>query len=93
VSDKAGRKAARESVAAYHEARLSELVLHVAAAIDRYRGGELDAFEIDQAFFQYSRAAKELRKFCNATNVETAAQLVRDEPSIDWWERAAPRKR
>jgi hypothetical protein len=60
----------------------------VAAAIDGFRDGDLDAFEVDQALFQYSRAAKELWKFCNAT-----AEFVRDRPVIDWWGRGAFRKR
>lgn len=44
----------------YHDAQLTELVSHVGAAIDRYRAGELDAFDVDRVLFQYSRAAKEL---------------------------------
>jgi hypothetical protein len=51
-------------VAAYHEAALGELVAHVAAAIDDFRNGDLDAFEVDRALLQYSRGAKELWKFC-----------------------------
>ena len=47
-------------MAGYHEAKLSELVAHVAEAIDRFRGGELDAFDVDHVLYQYSRAAKEL---------------------------------
>lgn len=47
-------------MAAYHESQLAALVERVGAAIDRYRDGELDAFGVDQAIFQYSRAAKEL---------------------------------
>jgi hypothetical protein len=39
-------------------------VAHVAEAIDRFRDGELDAFETDHVLFQYSSAAKELWKFC-----------------------------
>jgi hypothetical protein len=35
-------------VAAYHEAKLSELVTHVAVAIDRFRGGDLDHFDVDR---------------------------------------------
>jgi hypothetical protein len=38
-------------VAAYHEAHLSELVTHVAAAIDRFRDGDLDAFDVDRVLF------------------------------------------
>jgi hypothetical protein len=43
--------------------------------------------------FQYSRAAKELWKFCNHLQVEVAAAMVREQPPNDWWERGAPRAR
>ena len=74
---------------------LSELVAHVAEAIDRFRDGELDAFEVDHVLFQYSRAAKELWKFCNMTNVEITALHLQEgsSSSIDWWQRGAPRQR
>jgi len=62
MSDKSERRAAREAVAEYHEARLAELVERVGDAVDRFRAGELDAFEADQVIFQYGRAAKELWK-------------------------------
>ena len=54
---------------------------------------ELDAFEVDQVIFHYSRAAKELWKFCNLGNVEITARFVREDPPRDWWERAAPKAR
>jgi hypothetical protein len=79
-------------VAAYHEARLAELVEHVGRAIDRFRAGELDAFAADRVLFQYSRSAKELWKFCNLTDVVTTAQAVVDRPPINWWERGAPKR-
>jgi hypothetical protein len=44
---KSERQLSREAVAGYHEAMLSELVRKVATAVDRYRDGELDAFEVD----------------------------------------------
>lgn len=66
---------------------------HVADAVDRFRDGEIDAFDVDQVLFQYSRAAKELWKFCNMVDVEMTAHEVRGGLSIDWWERAAPRPR
>jgi hypothetical protein len=69
-------------VTAYHAAALSELVAHVAAVIDDFRSGDLDAFEVDRALFQYSRGAKELWKFC----------MLSEHPSIDWWERGAPKR-
>lgn len=80
-------------MAAYHEARLAELVAHVADAIDSFRRGELDAFDVDQVLFQYSRAAKELWKSCNLGRIEVTARHANDEPPIDWWERGAPRAR
>jgi hypothetical protein len=80
-------------VAEYHEASLRELVAHVGVAIDRFRGGELDPFEVDHAVFQYSRAAKELWKFCNLGDIAMAAHDVRAGHSIDWWERAATKQR
>lgn len=72
---------------------LGELANHVGAAIDGYRAGDLDAFEIDQVVLRYSRAAKELWKFCNLTDVEFAASLIDDGGPRDWWEQAAPRQR
>ena len=93
MSGKSERAAAREAVAAYHEASLAELLTHVAEAIDDFRGGRIDAFEVDQALFQYSRAARELWKFCNATDVEWTAEFARERPPTDWWERGAFKKR
>ena len=93
MSGKSERQAAREAVTAYHEARLGELVARVGGAVDRFRAGELDAFDVDQVLFQYSRAAKELWKFCNLTDAEMTAQDIREWPTIDWWERGAPKKR
>jgi len=54
MSSKAQRRAAREVVAAYHEARLSELVHEVGDSVDLFRAGALDAFDVDQVLFQYS---------------------------------------
>jgi hypothetical protein len=93
VSDKAERRAARSVVAGYHEAELGKLVARVGDAVDRYRSGEVDAFDVDRVLFQYSRAAKELWKFCNFLEVEMAAAMIRERPPRDWWERGAPRER
>ena len=84
---------ARQAVAAYHETEPAALVERVGAAIDRFRDGELDALGVDQALFQYSRAAKELWKFCNLGDPELTASIMRERPAVDWWERGAPRKR
>lgn len=93
MSGKSERRAAREAVAEYHEGRLAELVQRVGDAVDRFRAGELDAFEVDQVIFQYGRAAKELWKFCNLPDTELTAGLIDDRPPADWWERGAPRGR
>lgn len=66
MSQKSDRQQAREAVAAYHEAELAELVANLAEAIDRFRSGELRALDVDEAFFQYSRASRELWKFCTS---------------------------
>ena len=92
MSQKSDRQHAREAVAAYHEAELAELVAHVAEAIDRFRSGELKAFDVDEVLFQYSRAAKELWKFCNIGNVQVTAGQLHGAPPIDWWERGTPRR-
>jgi hypothetical protein len=101
VGTKAERHAARERVSAYHQAQLAELLTHVAAAIDRYRAGELDAFAVDETIHHYHRAAAELWKFCFAhgggSHAEFTAGLLdrmtADAETIDWWERATPRPR
>ncbi|TPG13442.1 hypothetical protein [Pedococcus bigeumensis] len=93
MTTKSYRQAAREAVGRYHESQLALLVQRVDDAIDRFRGGELDAFDVDQVLFQYSRAAKELWKFCNLGDPELAANIILERPVVDWWERGAPRKR
>src|SRR5688572_7265386 len=93
VSDKSERRAARSVVAEYHHAELARLLARVAEAVDRYREGELDTFDVDQVLFQYSRAAKELWKYCNLGQAEMTAAIIREQPPHDWWERGAPRRR
>ncbi|WP_131103443.1 hypothetical protein [Ornithinimicrobium sufpigmenti] len=94
MSSEADRRTAQEAVAAYHEAELARLVEGVGEAIDGFRSGKLDAFAVDEAFFQYSRAARELWKFCNSRSVDlTVSLIIGNRPSIDWWERGALRKR
>lgn len=80
-------------MAAYHEEQLGELVRQVKVAVERFQAGELDAFEVDEVIFQYSRAAKELWKFCSLGTIEISARIVRDDPPSDWWERGARRRR
>ena len=93
MSAKSERRAAREVTAAYHEEQLGELVGHVRVAIEGFQAGELDAFEVDELIFQYSRAAKELWKFCTIGNIEISAQAIRDDSPGGWWERGARRRR
>ena len=93
MSTKAERQAAREAVGAYHEAQLPELIRHVGEVVDRFRAGELTAFEIGRAIFQYSRAAQELWKFCNSTDAMFTAAVICERAPTDWWERGAPKLR
>lgn len=93
MSSKSERRKAQDDVGAYHQAQLARLVARVAEAIDKFRAGDLDAFGVDLVLYQYSRAAKELWKYCNIGDVEITARFVREDPPTDWWERAAPRQR
>jgi hypothetical protein len=101
VASKRERQADRALVAGYHEARLSELVERVAGAVERFRAGELGAFDVDEVLHQYQRAARELWKFCwlagGGAGVERTARVLQDMAaageSVDWWELGAPRDR
>ena len=89
MTAKSERQAARETIAAYHQEQLGQLLAHVRDALDDFSAGHLDAFDVDRVLFQYSRAAKELWKFCNLDDVEFAASLVHESSIIDWWQRGA----
>lgn len=101
MGTKAERRAASHRVAAYHQARLAEFIEHVAAALDRYHTGEIDAYTVDETIHHYHRAARELWKFCwsggSGTHTELVAhlldQMATDGQTINWWEQATPRKR
>lgn len=100
MGTKAERRAARERVSAYHQAQLAELLSHVGVAIDRYRDGEIDACTVDETIHHYHRAATELWKFCfsrgGGSHAEFTAGILdrmAAAESIDWWERATPRRR
>ena len=80
-------------VGEYHEAQLGALLVHVKEALGRFESGEIDAFEVDQELFQYSRAAKELWKFCPLNNAVDTARWISEMPPSDWWERGAFRRR
>lgn len=93
MTSKSNRRAAHDAVSVYHGVQLASLVARVGETVDRHRAGELDAFDVDRVLFHYSRAAKELWKFCNLSSVEVAARVISEDPQIDWWERGAPRER
>src|SRR5437762_13063247 len=99
MGTKAERRAARERVSAYHHAQLAELLTHVAAAVDRYRADELDAYAVDETIHHYHRAAGELWKFCwatgSSTHLELIARLIDEQTAngetTDWWQDGPPR--
>ena len=101
MGTKAERRAARAHVTAYHEARLGELIEYITAAVDRYRAGEIDAYDVDEAIHHYHRAARELWKFCwsggGGAHTEIIAdvldRMATDGESINWWDRVAPLQR
>jgi hypothetical protein len=98
VSTKAERRAAYQQVTTYHDA-VGGTGPAGRRGVDRHRGGELDAFEVDQVIFQYQRAARQLWTFCQTTGsrAEFTAHIIRrmaeDSEAIDWWERGQPHRR
>ncbi|MEU6587191.1 hypothetical protein [Nocardia sp. NPDC046763] len=98
MATKAERRAARDLVAAYHEAQLGVLIEQVGRAVDRFRGGEQDAFEVDAVIHQFHRATRQLWSFCvqSGRQVESTAHLIErmadDGDVIDWWQRGASAK-
>jgi hypothetical protein len=93
--------AARDTVAAYHEKHLTELLAHVADAVDRFRAGDIDAFAAEDILDQFHRAAGALWKFCwagsGAAHTRSAAQTIEQRAAsgqdTDWWQRGARRRR
>ena len=85
------------TVTGYHEAQLGKLLERVRDALRRYETGELDAFAVDAVMHQYTRAARELWKFCgdlSGSGAASTASVLRRSPeeadAIDWWERGRP---
>lgn len=98
--DRAERRAARETVAAYHQEELRRLLEHVRNGFARLDAGEIDEFELDDLIHRYKRAAAKLWSFCGSSGGQwlQAARVLefgrsRGEPAPDWWEAAAPRRR
>jgi hypothetical protein len=97
---KQARREARERVGAYYEAELGRLLDRVAEAIDRYRRGELDVYEVDDLIHHYKQATRKLWSFCwgngGGSHTLTVARLLDDPelgPAGDWWEQAERRRR
>lgn len=98
---KAERRAARERVSAYYETELTKLIEHVEEAIARYRAGQIDVHDMDDLIHRYSKAARELWKFCWSTGggthvlfVARTLELWADEAEeVDWWEEAERRRK
>ena len=91
MATKAERRAARERVSACHESQLAELL---------GRAGETSAYAADETIHHYHRAATELWEFCFARGGGAHAEFIADlldrmtadAETIDWRERAAPRR-
>jgi hypothetical protein len=96
---KQARRAARERVGAYHEQELARLLERVEEAIERYKRGELDVFDVDDLIHHYKKAAQKLWAFCwgsGGSHLLTIARLLDDSefaPAGDWWEQAERRPR
>ena len=97
--ERARRRAARETVAAYHEGQLRALLAHVREGLDQMDAGEIDPFELDDLIHHYKRSARELWKFCGSSGSEweraarTLAYLRDNDEMPDWWEAGRPRRR
>lgn len=72
-------------MAAHDEAKLAELVVHVAETTDRFRGCNLGAADADGVLFRYSRAAIELRTFGEVEHVELTAGQLHEGSRIERW--------
>lgn len=98
-SERAQRRAARKTIAAYHEEQLGLLLGQVRDGFVRLDAGEIDAFELDELIHRYKQAARELWKFCNLNGGGPVSALHAlefqrehgDEP--DWWEAGQRRRR
>jgi hypothetical protein len=76
------RRADQALLATYHEAKLAELLEHVRSGFAEYDAGRINAFELDTLIHRYTRAARELWKFCSVSGaqIETAVRM------LEWWQ-------
>ena len=99
AGERARRREARETIAAYHEQQLRALLERVRDGFARLDAGEIDAFDLDDVIHHYKRSARELWKFCGSSGSdwERAASALAywqeqgDEP--DWWQAGDTRGR
>jgi hypothetical protein len=95
-ASKAGRRAARRAVGAYHEEELGKLLERVRDGFARYDAGEIDAFDLDGLIHQYKRAAQKLWSFCTGSAEQVAGMFawMREQGvETDWWKVGEPRRR
>jgi len=99
AGERARRRAARETIGAYHEKQLGLLLDRVRDGFARLDAGEIDVFELDELIYRYKRSARELWKFCGSSGSgwERAAgtlAYLRDqgEELPDWWAAGEPRR-
>lgn len=91
MNDKAARRADQALLAAYHEARLADLIEHVRTGFEQYAAGEIDAFGLDDLIDRYTLAAKALWSFCAVSGARVGIavrtlELWREQgDSPDWW--------
>jgi hypothetical protein len=83
MATKAERRAARERVSAYHESQLAELLSHVTAEIHHYHRATADLWK-----FYFARGGGAHAEFIAGL----LDRMTADSETIDWWERAAPRR-
>lgn len=93
--EKAERRAARETIAAYHQQELRKLLEHVRTGFTQLDAGEIDEFELDDLIHHYKRSAAKLWSFCEGRGgVLSAASALAyhrergEEPN--WWEAGTP---
>ena len=99
AGERARRRVARETMAAYHEEQLLLLLERVRDGFRRLDAGEIDAFELDDLIHRYKRSARELWKLCSSSGSgwERAAgnlKYLREqgEELPDWWAAGEPRR-
>ena len=99
-SEKAQRRAARKTIAAYHEEQLQLLLERVREGFARLDAGEIDVFELDELINHYKQSARELWKFCNLTGggplrALRALEFLKEqgEEPPNWWAAGEHRRR